>query len=910
MDRGTRTSWLLAFALTALAATFLGSFALIYRHYRSTLVEDERRNQLKVSQMVAQSLDLYFDKLKYITDQAVNTGVFASEDNGRDDALRFARIPLAQVRRDIERYRPAVVLEGARQPFAAGYAPTEALASWQLYKGLPERDASGRPIAAERRKLARSILNTFPDLHYAFEMELNGDLVFLEPFEVQKDISSFNYEFRDYLQLIKRTRRTVISEGYVSHDLNRTRIITVATPIFDRQNRIVKLFAVSVSAAVLRERVFQSLKESMNVTDGTVFYLVDRHGHVVASSNGRNIYYPVTGKSDDHADAGNLREVGFFKDLEWRPDLLEKGNIFERDSSTWTPAFLAKEYFGQYRNLAGETVFGTFLPKTLIPGEPPSVGILVETPVSRFRDAADHLNGILMVSGAALLLLVAAIAAVILRGFGRLRADLMETEREIHEVQREVFHNIGSPLTALESVAPQLGALPEGTRILIRNALQNIRDVVNGLRSNPRRRRTAGVDREIAENVTAPQLIFPLAEHLLSEKRLEYRKRPGLRIEFATARGSHGAFASVNPSELRVVLSNLINNAADAITGEGRILLRLSTEADRVRIVIEDTGRGIPATVVARLNDRPFSFGKKGGSGVGLRHAKKNIESWGGQLRIDSRMGNGTAVGLELVGAPTPAWFADEIAVPAAGVGTVVVLDDDPGIHAVWARRLSELRLRPSLCHLRDERELREYVASRPTDSSDLFLVDYELGVGQPNGLALIRELGLSGPRSILITSRWDEEVVLDAAIALGVRVLPKSMAPVIPVSSSSAPSAPMLRAAEAPPSATETPDCVLIDDDPVTQMSWNHAGLRAGKRIRVYTRAADFLAEQSRYVRATPIYIDSLLGEHERGERIARQIHALGFGQIELVTGLPPESFPPMPWIRAIRGKEPPWMA
>ena len=62
------------------------------------------------------------------------------------------------------------------------------------------------------------------------------------------------------------------------------------------------------------------------------------------------------------------------------------------------------------------------------------------------------------------------------------------------------------------------------------------------------------------------------------------------------------------------------------------------------------------------------------------------------------------------------------------------VLDDDPGIHAVWARRLSELRLRPSLCHLRDERELREYVASRPTDSSDLFLVDYELGVGQPNG--------------------------------------------------------------------------------------------------------------------------------------------------------------------------------
>ncbi len=42
------------------------------------------------------------------------------------------------------------------------------------------------------------------------------------------------------------------------------------------------------------------------------------------------------------------------------------------------------------------------------------------------------------------------------------------------------------------------------------------------------------------------------------------------------------------------------------------------------------------------------SFGKAGGSGLGLYHAKSSVESWGGTLSIQSKVGEGTSIQITL----------------------------------------------------------------------------------------------------------------------------------------------------------------------------------------------------------------------------------------------------------------------
>ena len=91
---------------------------------------------------------------------------------------------------------------------------------------------------------------------------------------------------------MRSAKTTIISEGYLSHDLQRTQIITVASPIFDATGSLQKLFAASISNATLRDKVFQALREGIDIQDETVFYLVDRHGHVVASSSSAGGYEP------------------------------------------------------------------------------------------------------------------------------------------------------------------------------------------------------------------------------------------------------------------------------------------------------------------------------------------------------------------------------------------------------------------------------------------------------------------------------------------------------------------------------------------------------------------------------------------------------------------------------------------
>lgn len=98
--------------------------------------------------------------------------------------------------------------------------------------------------------------------------------------------------------------------------------------------------------------------------------------------------------------------------------------------------------------------------------------------------------------------------------------------------------------------------------------------------------------------------------------------------------GAHGG-------ELNQVWTNLIDNAIDAIEGQGELTVRTALEDDCVLVEIADNGPGIPKTVQSRIFD-PFFTTKRvgGGTGIGLDIVRRIVvKRHNGNIRFDSEPG-------------------------------------------------------------------------------------------------------------------------------------------------------------------------------------------------------------------------------------------------------------------------------
>jgi signal transduction histidine kinase len=94
-------------------------------------------------------------------------------------------------------------------------------------------------------------------------------------------------------------------------------------------------------------------------------------------------------------------------------------------------------------------------------------------------------------------------------------------------------------------------------------------------------------------------------------------------------------------SELNQVWTNLIDNAIDAMHGEGEIRIRTYREDDCVVVEIDDSGPGIPANVLPHIFE-PF-FTTKGvgeGTGLGLDTVQRIVKKHRGDIQVNSKPGD------------------------------------------------------------------------------------------------------------------------------------------------------------------------------------------------------------------------------------------------------------------------------
>jgi heavy metal sensor kinase len=150
--------------------------------------------------------------------------------------------------------------------------------------------------------------------------------------------------------------------------------------------------------------------------------------------------------------------------------------------------------------------------------------------------------------------------------------------------------------------------------------------------------------------VRAPVPVLPLALEVATRFQVAADAK---RIHLST----RGAEVSVwgDRDRLAHLLSNLIDNAIKYTPEEGSVQVSVSALDGGARLVVSDSGPGIPPESLPRIFDRFYRVDKArsrapGGAGLGLSIARWTAESHGGSIAVESEPGRGARFSVSLPG--------------------------------------------------------------------------------------------------------------------------------------------------------------------------------------------------------------------------------------------------------------------
>lgn len=156
-----------------------------------------------------------------------------------------------------------------------------------------------------------------------------------------------------------------------------------------------------------------------------------------------------------------------------------------------------------------------------------------------------------------------------------------------------------------------------------------------------------------SNSVAVRKELFNLQDGLqeIINRWLMIQDRQGLVVEMAEVDGNRSWTALSDPARLEQILVNLLNNARDAIVGEGVIRIYLTLNAGEFHIAVEDTGQGIRSADRDHIFEQFYRGANKKrihGLGLGLPYSKRIARSLGGDLVLTSSTPKGTVFTLSI----------------------------------------------------------------------------------------------------------------------------------------------------------------------------------------------------------------------------------------------------------------------
>lgn len=351
----------------------------------------------------------------------------------------------------------------------------------------------------------------------------------------------------------------------------------------------------------------------------------------------------------------------------------------------------------------------------------------------------------------------------------------IETRGALGLLAAQVAHDIRSPLAVLSMLMNQQLSIPEETKILLRNVVNRIRDIANGLIEKNREQNNNIVSIKDYSTQLLPGIIYPL----LTEKRVQFRSKTHISIELELSSEDYELFVNINLLEFKRMLSNIINNSVEAFSNKGKILIKFSHDKNNIRLVVTDNGKGIPIDILNQLGGRGVSYDKKNGSGLGLYHAKNVMNQCGGKIEFFSEVNQGTKIVLNFPKATTPRWFLPVIEISNKTI--LVILDDEISIHQLWQERFKNHIHNLRIINFTNSLDFEDWQKGYDNELPVLYLFDLELGNCKETGLDLIEKYKLYDT-SIIVTSHFEDTNIHSKCEKLGLKMIPKDLAGFVPI--------------------------------------------------------------------------------------------------------------------------------
>lgn len=468
---------------------------------------------------------------------------------------------------------------------------------------------------------------------------------------------------------------------------------------------------------------------------------------------------------------------------------------------------------------------------------------------------------------------------------------ILEEQERFRKIVGQMVHDIRSPLSSLKTLVDESSrAIPEEDRITLRQAAMRISDIAQHMLG---RYKNEAVETEIAE----PVLVSTSMIEVLGEKRYEYEA-----VNFITkfAPDSDFAFIQIEPNQFKRMISNLLNNAVEAIDGksDGEISLNLYVGTEWVTITVADNGKGMSEELANKLESGiAVTEGKKHGSGIGLTQVRDTVKRNFGEFDIISVPEDGTSIYLKFPKIPAPFWIAEEIKLIKDD--TIVILDDDHSIHGAWDAKLAPTLTKiPELTvkHFSIGIEAVSFINSLSAKEKDkiCLLTDYELLKQDINGLQVIEQTKIK--RSTLVTSHYANPDLQKSMTNLRVKILPKELTAKVKISLDK----------KIKPGSKKV-DIVWVDDAKWFIRDWRRKYTELV--IDEYYEPGSFLEDVAQYPLNTKIILDSTYfidPPHNKayagdGYELAQKLHEKGYTNLFLITGDEPASDMVFGYLRVI---------
>jgi two-component system NtrC family sensor kinase len=221
----------------------------------------------------------------------------------------------------------------------------------------------------------------------------------------------------------------------------------------------------------------------------------------------------------------------------------------------------------------------------------------------------------------------------------------------IGELSAGIAHEINNPLAV---IGEEAGWIQD---ILKRDSLKDLKELDEFKDSLREIAQQAGRCKEITHKLLSfarkmESVIKDVDLNKLIEDVLAMRERDAAYSNIDLVKQFHPHLPMIysDPSLLRQVLLNLVNNAMDAIQKGGKITVTTDIgEGDSVEIRVGDTGAGIPQENLSKIFDPFFTTKPPGkGTGLGLSICHGIIEKLGGSISVTSQVGQGTTFSIKL----------------------------------------------------------------------------------------------------------------------------------------------------------------------------------------------------------------------------------------------------------------------